>query len=275
MIPQEDPPLSVKMLDSRINETAGGDDLTRRNFRIMAMVVVAQMLPAGAIKGGTAMKIRMGNHTRFSLDLDVARAMDLEVFVSELQENLRVGWNGFTGTLITEKQAKPIGVPSGYVMAPFRVKLNFMGLSWRSVSLEVGHDELGDTLDSEMRMDTEIIELFTSVGLSAPRPVALLAPKHQIAQKLHAASGVESSRAHDLVDLQILLANEVVDLGEVKTTCVRLFNYRKLHSWPPTIVENEEWDSLYSEAADGIRVLPSVGEAVRWANNLVAQIESS
>jgi hypothetical protein len=201
--------------------------------------------------------------------------MDLGIFVEELQGKLRAGWHGFTGVLIAERQAKPDGVPIGYVMSPFRVKLSYMGSSWRSVALEVGHDELGDTLDAEMKMDSEIIDLFARVGLPDPEPVALLAPKHQIAQKLHAASGVASERAHDLVDLQLLITSESVDLAEVKGVCIRLFSYRRLQAWPPTVVENENWDSLYIEAAEGIEVLPSVGEAVGWVNDLIAQIEAS
>lgn len=268
-------PVSVKMLEKAVSTKASSEILAQRHLRLMAMVVVSQMMPAGAVKGGTAMKIRMGHHTRTSLDLDVARAMDLEVFVEELQKNLRAGWNGFTGVLIAGKQAKPKDVPIGYVMSPFRVKLSYVGLSWRSVALEVGHDEPGDTLETEMKMDAEIVELFTGVGLPAPEPVAILATKHQIAQKLHGASGDRSERAHDLVDLQLLLGGESLDLSEVKGVCIRLFRYRRLQAWPPTVVENENWDSLYIEATDGIDVLRSVGEAVRWVNDLIAQIEAS
>lgn len=268
-------PLSVKKLERTVAMHAGEEAMAQRHLKLMAMVVVAQMMPAGAIKGGTAMKIRMGHRTRTSLDLDVARAMDLEVFVEELQEKLRAGWHGFTGVLVAERQAKPDGVPTRYVMSPFRVKLSYMGSSWRSVTLEVGHDELGDTLEAEMKMDSEIIELFARAGLPDPQPVALLAPKHQIAQKLHAASGTASERAHDLVDLQLLIGSESLDLAEVKGVCIRLFSYRRLQTWPPTIVENENWDSLYIEAADGIEVLPTVSEAVQWANDLIAEINAS
>ena len=41
------------------------------------------------------------------------------------------------------------------------------------------------------------------------------------------------------------------------------------------VVENENWDCLYVVAADGIDVIPSVVEAVRWANDLIARIEAS
>lgn len=40
--------------------------------------MVAQMLPDGAVKGGSALKLRLGDEgTRFSEDLDTARASDM------------------------------------------------------------------------------------------------------------------------------------------------------------------------------------------------------
>ena len=144
-----------------------------------------------------------------------------------------------------------------------------------NVTLEVGHDELGDTTDAQLRMAKEITDLFIAVGLPAPAPVALLAPRHQIAQKLHAASSAGSERAHDLVDLQLLVFSESVDYAEVRATCEQLFPYRKRHAWPPTVVANENWDTLYLEAADGMNVLPSVGAAVTWVNELIERICSA
>jgi len=217
------------------------------------------------------MKIRMGDATtRFSQDLDVARQQDSEMFVAELMESLRTGWNGFTGTLIAKAGPKPKGIPAEYIMEPFRVKMSYRGSDWTSVLLEVGHDELGDTLDLELRMAPEIIDLFRQVGLPAPSPVAVLASKHQIAQKLHAASVDGSERAHDLVDLQLLEAHDFLDLKEIKETCERLFRFRNAHAWPPTIVESEGWDALYQGSAEGLPVLPNVADAVIWVNDLVA-----
>lgn len=44
----------------------------------MADAVVAQMLPDGAVKGGSALKLRFGDEgTRFSEDLDTVRASDM------------------------------------------------------------------------------------------------------------------------------------------------------------------------------------------------------
>ena len=58
------------------------------------------MLPDGAAKGGNALKIRFGKDaTRFSRDLDTARASSLEEYISRLESALSEGWHGFTGAV--------------------------------------------------------------------------------------------------------------------------------------------------------------------------------
>ncbi|MBQ9000756.1 MAG: nucleotidyl transferase AbiEii/AbiGii toxin family protein, partial [Eggerthellaceae bacterium] len=77
--------------------------------------VLAQMLPPCAIKGGGALKFRYGDAaTRFTRDLDAARASDLESFIAELSESLEEGWEGFTGTVVPRPPAHPEGVPDSY-----------------------------------------------------------------------------------------------------------------------------------------------------------------
>lgn len=65
--------------------------------RLIAAVVVGQMLPDGAAKGGNALKIRFGKDvTRFSRDLDTARASSLNDYMTKLEDSLTIGWNGFS-----------------------------------------------------------------------------------------------------------------------------------------------------------------------------------
>ena len=52
----------------------------------MALVVVGQMLPEGAIKGGSAMALRYGRGTRFTQDLDAARVQPLAKFRSDFED---------------------------------------------------------------------------------------------------------------------------------------------------------------------------------------------
>lgn len=242
----------------------------------MANAIVAQMLPEGAVKGGSALKLRFGSSaTRFSKDLDTARVSDIKQYMEALQDSLDTGWNGFTGVLVEKRQATLKGVPKPYVMQPFDVKLSYNGKSWMTVILEVGHNEIGDAEDPDMLVPGDLSDIFERLGFPPLDPIPLMRLPHQIAQKLHGVTEEGSSRAHDLVDLQVQLADGEVDLVETRTICERLFSYRNLHAWPPKVTKGEDWDGLYADAATGLKVLPTVDEAIAWANGLIESIDAA
>lgn len=273
------PPPSVGVLQSRITQEA-----TRRTtspLRVQVVVgttVLAQMLPAGAIKGGTAMKFRFGGETRFTTDLDVARALEAATFRRELEDSLRMGWGDFTGT-VAESRSKPNppGVPADYVMKPFDIKLSYRGKSFMTVPLEVGHDEIGDTRDTVLALAPDLPLLFEALGLQTPSPVPVLAVHHQVVQKLHACTAPLNDRAHDLVDLQLLAENDAdpLDLPLTRSTAERLFISRRAHTWPPTVAPQTTWEPLYREAAEGLPVRPDLGDACTWGDDLIRRIATS
>lgn len=247
-----------------------------REKRLLAAVIVGQMLPDGAAKGGNALKIRFGNaSTRFSRDLDAARASALGDYVSSLEGKLERGWNGFTGTIAPREPASPRGVPAAYIMQPFDVKLSYNRKPWMTLPLEVGHNEIGDADDPELVSSPEAAEILAKLGFPEPNPVPCMRLEHQVAQKLHALSSPGSSRAHDLIDLQIIISRGGVDRARTRYVCARLFEYRREQPWPPAIVKGEDWDALYDEQLADLDVLPTADEAVEWANALVADIEKS
>lgn len=269
-----DVPNSVRSLEQRIRNLEGSEELAIRRRVGMALVVVGQMLPEGAIKGGSAMALRYGRGTRFTQDLDAARVQPLARFRSDFEDLLAAGWAGFTGRLIERAAPRPTGVPTAYVMQPFDVKLDYRGRAWCTVKFELGHNEIGDADEPEYQLADGLVQLFTEVGLEAPKPVRVMRADHQIAQKLHAVSEPGSERSRDLVDLQLLDKGEDLDLAQVKATCVRLFAYRRQQIWPPTIETGAGWDTLYEAAVEDIDVLPDVGAAVAWVNEFVQRIEA-
>lgn len=271
----QDPPRSARSLEQRIRNLEGGDGLALRRRVGMALVVVGQMLPEGAIKGGSAMALRYGRGTRFTQDLDAARVQSLDRFRSDFEESLARGWAGFTGRLIEKVAPRPTGVPTSYVMKPFEVRLDYLGRPWCSVKFELGHNEIGDADRPDHQLAPDLAGLFTEVGLESPRPVPVMRADHQVAQKLHAASETGSERARDLVDLQLLDRGEELDLAQVASTCRRLFEYRRQQEWPPTIVSGNQWDTLYAQAADGLDVLAGLDEAIAWANEFIRRIDSA
>jgi len=268
-------PVSVRSLEQRIRNLEGSEGLALRRRISMALVVVSQMLPEGAVKGGSAMALRYGRGTRFTQDLDAARVQSLAGFRSDFEDSLAAGWAGFTGRLVERPAPRPAAVPTAYVMQPFDVKLDYRGRSWCTVKVELGHNELGDADQPEYQLSSSLAGLLTEVGLEEPKSVPVMRADHQVAQELHAVSSPGSERAKDFVDLQLIDKGEDLDLAQVADTCVRLFDYRRQQSWPPTIQVGDQWDTLYIEAAEDIDVLPTVEEAVAWANELIPHIAAA
>lgn len=88
-------PNSRNRLDNAIRRAAGLDEAFVAARTVMADAVVAQMLPDGAVKGGSALKIRFGDAaTRFTDDLDTARESSIEEYADGLSRALRAGWEG-------------------------------------------------------------------------------------------------------------------------------------------------------------------------------------
>jgi hypothetical protein len=259
---REDPPSNLRSLDVRIDNLARERGRpVRRIQRALANAVVGQILPPGVVKGGTAMKLRVGEAaSRFTPDLDVARlgSVTLDDYLDELAHRLATGWGGFTGTVEQLEAPQPTGVPEDYVMLPFLIRLAYRGRHWLTVRFELSHDEIDSTNEPELRIADDIVELFDVLGLATPNPIPVLAIDHQIAQKLHACTSINAKtggneRAHDLVDLQILALEETIDMRAVGATSRRLAA-RRSQSWPPTVVAYEGWDTIYTEAADGLGV---------------------
>lgn len=269
-------PNTRRNLDIAIEKAFGSGRPFIQTRTLIANTIVGQMLSIGVVKGGSSLKFRWGDKsTRFTNDLDTAYNTTFDEFKVEMNESLAKGWHGFSGRLVAKNPAKPKAVPPHYVMQPFEIKLTYYGKSWLTVPFEVGHNEIGDADEAEYKISEEIIGLFERIGLPAPSPIPCMPLHYQIAQKLHGSSEDTSARAHDLIDLQVITHNEVIDLLKTKTVCVRLFAYRKLQAWPPTIVSNENWTELYDAQKAGLHVLDNVDDAVAWANDLIRKIDAS
>jgi hypothetical protein len=269
-------PNSRRNLDIAIGKLANENINALQVRSVIANTVVGQMLPDGIVKGGSALKFRFGSlTTRFTKDVDTARAEDLDKYLEDLSEALRQGWNGFTGRVVQKRPARPTGVPGEYIMQPFEIKLSYLSSPWVTVSLEIGHDEIGDTDDPDYFISDDIVEIFTELGFPKPDPIALLPIPHQISQKLHALSSPGSRRAHDLIDLQLIFKYEEVDLPKTKVACIRLFASRRQQEWPIFVVLGTDWESLYADQLGNFGLIDTAKEAVKWINGIIEDINSS
>ena len=69
--------------------------------------------------------------------------------------------------------------------------------------------------------------------------------------------------------------NAKIDLHRASELCSKLFRYRKVHEWPPRIAKGESWESAYNGQKGDLPVLPTVDEAVVWANELIEKINKA
>ena len=267
-------PLSRRHLDIAIERLAPRFGEAQRIRRAVANTIVAQLMPDCVIKGGSSLKFRYGDiATRVTKDMDAAQGADLDAFISSLDEALHSGWNGFTGRVVRREPAAPPDVPPAYVMQPFDVKLEYNRKPWVTVRLEMGANEVDDTLESDLALAPDIAEMFEALGLPKPNPVRLMKLHHQVAQKLHALTDPSQSRPHDLIDLQLIFSQTPPDLAKVKKTCERLFAHRRRQTWPAKISGGELWEAGYNAAKYDLPVKPTVAEAIDWANDLIERID--
>jgi hypothetical protein len=274
----DEPPRHVAALRKRIENLAPGDPARATIItRTVATVAVGQVLPPSAVKGGTAMKLRLGlDRSRFSTDLDLARRAGLDEFLADYGRALRTGWAGFTGEIRPSRhESRPAGVPADYVMVARDIKVSYNNRDLLTITLEIGHDELDDTLDPPTAMAPDIPEVFTTLGLPTPTPIPVVAHDHQIAQKLHAVSAPGSDRAHDLVDLQLLEATCPLTDNQVGNLCARLFIFRRKHPWPPGVEPGTDWATIYANAAHGLAVHPDLGSAISWATAYIDRLDAA
>jgi cell wall assembly regulator SMI1 len=266
-------PLNIKKLDSAITAVAKERGVTvRRIQRSVANTILGQLLPAGVVKGGTGIKLRFGEAaSRYTPDFDTALKESLEDFEDALADALAKGWSDFTGRLVKRPKRAPEDVAEQYVMQPYEVKMQYRSKDWRTIDLELGHDEIGCTAEPELRMPDDVRDVFARLGLPEPEPIPVLALDHQIAQKLHACTFPGNDRAHDLVDLQ-LLVRDWPDLAAVGATAERLFRFRKRHAWPPNVKAGPNWIGLYTDAATGLDVLQDLDAALAWTNQLIEDV---
>ena len=76
--------------------------------------------------------------------------------------------------------------------------------------------------------------------------------------------------------MQLIDKYSILDLGDVRSKCERLFKYRCEQAWPPVIIKGDQWSAVYNEAYTTLRkpemVLSAVDDAIEWVNEFVNRI---
>jgi hypothetical protein len=255
--------------------------------RHVGIVVTAEILgrvTPGAdrrflVKGGSHLEFRLGpTASRSSKDLDGVFRGDFDTFFNDVQDRLRAGWSGFTGTA---GRLEEIAVP-GMAVRPrrFAVALQYNGKPFMTVPVEASPAEAGvaDELDD---LATAGVDALKSLGF-ATTTIACVTIRWQVAQKLHACTDPgdvdhTNERARDLVDLCLLeplISSD--DLATQRAACVEVFETRDRHGWPPTVSVPPSWSAIYAAAVSGLPGAPlDVDAAADRVRELIVRIDRS
>lgn len=295
-------PLNVSQLEARLAQVAADLGVPVARARVMlCTLIVSQMLPdAAVVKGGMGIKLRLGERgTRATSDLDVSTRARGAEFEAEFAERLAVGWGtvpasrgslrrdsnapdrvAFTATVRAGKIHDPGLAKPEYVMHPYRVAIAFLGVAWAGLDIEVSDPEIETEGQGKGKLDGELVQFGARFGFGALQPVEIVDVEYQIAQKIHAVTDPAYTRAHDLVDLQLLwsLTPDILVLREL---CVRTFDWRNQQPWPPLPLRPMDgWDFAYVDALEETelngetQLLATLSEARGWLEVMIKEIVS-
>lgn len=223
--------------------------------------------PRFVLKGGAAIELRLRAGARATQDVDVIFRGPTEELIDALDEALTVAYHDFSFL-------RGVAIERGPHAIGFDVRMEYQSRAWATLRLEVsGPDASGGEAEAVPAIDLEHFRL------TGPREIACLPLRFQIAQKLHAVTdrpvGRENHRFRDLVDL-LLLRDLVDDVPALREACVKTFERRATHVWPPELTVPEAWRDGYRLLAEELGLeVNDVGEAANEVRALIAQIDSA
>jgi len=252
------------MVDRAAAQTGVSARRQRRWIAVNALVEIfsiaasRRIIPSFIVKGGFAIEFRFLSAARSSRDLDLVIPLEPPALMDAATEVLRLEWSGFTFRIKGQAERR---------MHSFKFEVNalYRNRSWSTfevelVFAEVYAEELVAAID------------LTAFGLLQPSPIPCMTVEEQIAQKLHAVSDPSEDRPRDLIDIHLFNTRLTPDRAELLAACVRTFELRSTHPWPPNIDIRNGWvEQIDNLIADSELALTS-SEVISGAFDLLSQL---
>jgi Nucleotidyl transferase AbiEii toxin, Type IV TA system len=279
--PPDAPPLRPSHLERLVVDysTANSVPVARVRHWISTMVVIGALSRESddaasrrfLVKGGVALEVRLGLSARATKDLDLIFRGVMDELEPTLERLLGDEYCGFTFRIA---QPKRIRETDSY---RFEIALAFRGKGWGKLQIEVSPPE-GRAVEEVDLVESIDISHFLGDS-SAPRLVACLSLRYQIATKLHAmterfSDGSQNGRSRDLIDL-LLLRELVDDPFAVAAACEEIFRARAKQEWPPSFEPELIWATTYPLEAEQLGFELSLDQAVAEVRNFIAALATS
>lgn len=209
--------------------------------------VIDEEDPKVVLKGGVTMELRFAISARTTRDLDAIIVGSRNQAERILSSAFDQSYEGFSF------QMTPPQAVANTTALQCNVKLAYESRPWSTEKLEFSL--ASGPVETEQ---LTAIDLAT-FGLAGPNEISCLSLRYQIAQKIHALTaeweGRENPRFRDIVDLLLMLP-AMDDLGLVKAACVKTFEARGTHGWPPTLVAYDSWREPYAVLSERLGLKP-------------------
>lgn len=266
MSPYETPEGFRRALEARLRERSqsGSDPQTlQRLRRAVVFERIAVRLAASdagdwIAKGGMALEWRLGMAARATRDLDLVVRIEQRdgasirtLMIDELAIDADHDRFSFEVGEPTALNEDALGRP----VYRFPVTAKIGGRHFESVRLDVSPRPEEVLFRERIR----IASMLAFSGIEA-RPVAVVAPAQQFAEKLHALTRTygdqPNNRVHDLVDLMLLIEHKLVEPRAAYEASRHVFESRGLHRLPDEVPDPPpSWLEDYPTSASGAGVM--------------------
>jgi Nucleotidyl transferase AbiEii toxin, Type IV TA system len=230
-------------------------------FELFLRRLVAVAPDRWVLKGALALDFRFHATTRPTRDMDLGRADDEDAAVEDFAAAQELALDDFF-TFAT-RRTDAFDDADDFRAIRFHVTAELAGRVFDRFVVDVGFaDSISWTPDA-----IETSDLLAFAGIERIRVPALPLPQH-IAEKVHAytrkygASGRESTRPKDLVDILLIARSEPLDAASLRKAFEVTFGQREQQTLPASLPPPPtSWEEPYRRMAAEMGVEPDLDKA--------------
>jgi hypothetical protein len=199
------------------------------------------------LKGGAALELRFADRARTTKDMDVGLPGNTrrDRFAA-LERAATLGFDEFTFRVKVPRDLELVDT------VRVDVAMTYRGRGFQTIQIDLGPAD-----EPTVDLVAPTIRGVAELGIPVTSPVRCITLDIQVAQKLHACTNprvVEGeNRARDILDVVFLDMLGQLDPKAVQSACIRVFEQRAEHAWPPSIEIPPAWrvelSSLAAEQA--------------------------
>lgn len=255
-------------LGRKVHAAISGMGVTARRHRrwlavnalveVFNIAVASGIIPRFLVKGGFALEFRFHGEARASRDVDFVVPIEADRILDAAIEVLRLDWSGFSFRIK--------GTPERREHSwKFDVSSLYQNREWSTFEVELVFDEI--------IADDRVAPIdFTAYGLLQPSDIPCMTVTEQIAQKLHAVTDPGENRPRDLIDIYLCDTRLSPNDDELRAECVRTFQQRGAHPWPPNVAIRDGWDAQLEKLIADSELTLAVKEVTDGVRRLIARL---